>query len=481
MSTANDVGSSRRHSSQSIVWIPPTLGGKSLVTNRWVIGGRRIARRGPTGSVSCSIGGRRSSRPSRRAAQTAWLRSSGSAWREVAIAAGRATTGSSAVADVAEHDQRVAPHVPDVAPRDVPAVRRARAPRRRPGRAGSTRSAQGSSSPDGGPHRCPPVRRAHLLALVAPVDAIAERDAVLDRERPLRLEQPGEAAPRVDHARRGDRAGGTPVEAAVARPAAVLDRARGGRHRRIGDDAPEHVPAPEAGEEQVGVLAPPPDAGAVRRGAIDHGVVVGEDPGPPAVRLEHGRHRLQPGLEVGVVVLPRVPGDASGVRRALAGGGVVDEVAPCAHDQGGGVREGDLRIGGAGGLAVGEGHARRAARPPCAPRGCAGRRRTARRWPPPPRRGRRRARRSELLRPWHRTWDPDPPRPGQLRWRASGRVRGSWPGRSAGRAAASSMRSASPSSCLVRRSSTDSASASSTARWKLPERAPRRALRIRPF
>ena len=287
------------------------------------------------GSVSCSIGGRRSSRPSRRAAQTAWPRSSGSACRRYGI----------------EELERPRDRAPSpTLPSTTSALRRtyrtsrrgmyqrlrhARAPRRRPDRAGSTRSAHGSSSPAGGRHRCPPVGRAHLLALVAPVDPIAERDPMLDRERPLGLEQPGEAAPRIDHTGRGDRAGRTPVEAAVARPAAVLDRARGGRHRRIGDDAPEHVPAPEAGEEQVGVLAPPPDAGAVRRGAIDHGVVVGEHPSAPAVRLEHRRHRLQSGLEVGVVVLPRVPGDASGVRRALPGDGVVDEVAPCAHDEGG--------------------------------------------------------------------------------------------------------------------------------------------------
>ena len=73
--------------------------------------------------------------------------------------------------------------------------------------------------------------------------------------------------------------------------------------------------------------------------------------------LSTRRHRLQSGLEVGVVVLPGVPGDASGVRRALPGDGVVDQVAPGADDEGGRVRQGDLRIGGPGGLAVGEGHA----------------------------------------------------------------------------------------------------------------------------
>ena len=37
VSTANDDGSSRRHSSHRYAWIPPTLGGKSLVTRRWVM------------------------------------------------------------------------------------------------------------------------------------------------------------------------------------------------------------------------------------------------------------------------------------------------------------------------------------------------------------------------------------------------------------------------------------------------------------
>src|SRR5690606_34772308 len=46
VSTTNELGSSRRHSSQSIVWIPPTLGGKSFVTKRWtapLIGPRRAS------------------------------------------------------------------------------------------------------------------------------------------------------------------------------------------------------------------------------------------------------------------------------------------------------------------------------------------------------------------------------------------------------------------------------------------------------
>ena len=226
VSTAKVDGSRRRHSSQSIVWIPPSLGGKSLVTNRWVIGVGRRARRGPRDRSPARSAGadprvRAAAPPRRRGRAAADRRARGSARRR------STTTGSSPIADVAEHDERVATHVADVALRDVPASGRA-STTSSSGSSRSTRSAHGVSSPVACTLGRAAVRRAHLLALVAAVDAVAERDAVLERERALGLEEPRQAAAGVDHAGRGDRAGRATVEAAAAGTAPIVD----GRRRR---------------------------------------------------------------------------------------------------------------------------------------------------------------------------------------------------------------------------------------------------------
>ena len=163
--------------------------------------GRGCARRGPRRSVSCSMGGRRSSRPRRRAAQTAWPRSSGSSCVEVA--------GQQRVdRRVGAVDRRCRARRARCAARSArraagcTTARPGRAPRRRRGRAASTRSAHGSSAPVGRLLGRPAVRRAHLLALVAAVDAIAERDPVLDAG----TSPPPGAARRGSAARRPHRA-----------------------------------------------------------------------------------------------------------------------------------------------------------------------------------------------------------------------------------------------------------------------------------
>jgi hypothetical protein len=66
-------------------------------------------------------------------------------------------------------------------------------------------------------------RRADGLALIAAVDAVAERGAELAREHPRALEQPGQAPTGVDHARGDDGPGRAAVDAPLARAATVGD------------------------------------------------------------------------------------------------------------------------------------------------------------------------------------------------------------------------------------------------------------------
>ena len=60
------------------------------------------------------------------------------------------------------------------------------------------------------------------------------------------------------------------------------------RQRCGGDDATEHEPASCARQQDVGVLAEPPDSRSVGDLAIDHRVVVGEGHRPPAVAAATG-------------------------------------------------------------------------------------------------------------------------------------------------------------------------------------------------
>ena len=121
------------------------------------------------------------------------------------------------------------------------------------------------------PHRW----RAHGLAVVTSVEPIAERLAVLERKRPGLLNEPGKAPIGVDDTWRHDRTRRAAVEAAPARPASVAQRRAdvvlSGR-----DDTAEHEPAAGAGDQDVGVLTEPSDAGEVGDLTVDDGVVVGE-------------------------------------------------------------------------------------------------------------------------------------------------------------------------------------------------------------
>ena len=121
--------------------------------------------------------------------------------------------------------------------------------------------------------------RADVLAVVASVDPVADRRPELGGDRPRLLQDPRQAAPAVDHPGGDDRPGGTAVEALPAGSTPVGDVGGGRLVLGGGDDRTQDEPAADTGEEQIGVLAVPAEAGAVRHSTVDDRVVVGEGNG----------------------------------------------------------------------------------------------------------------------------------------------------------------------------------------------------------
>ena len=155
------------------------------------------------------------------------------------------------------------------------------------------------------------VGRADLLTVVAAVDAGAERLPVGPRERPGRLDQPGQAAPGVDHAGCDDGRGRAAVDAPTTRPAPIGDRRLVDRQRRARHHAAQHEPRTGSRTQQIGVLPEPAQAGAVRDLSVDQAVVVGQHPCPVAVAPEVGSDGAERLLQRAVVVRPGIPGDVS--------------------------------------------------------------------------------------------------------------------------------------------------------------------------
>ena len=196
-------------------------------------------------------------------------------------------------------------------------------------------------------------RRADRLAVVAPVDAIADRCPPSSVHHAGLLDDPRQAAARIDHARSDDRARRAGVDAPAARSAAVghRRRARVGSGRR-GDDATEHEPTARARQQDVGVLAEPTDAGSIGDLAIDDGVVVGEHHGSPAVAAQLSGDRAQPFAQRHVVVGPCIPSDPS--LRARWRGRLVGVVRACADEHRSRTGNSTLRVGRALWVLVGE-------------------------------------------------------------------------------------------------------------------------------
>ena len=286
--------------------MPPTLGGKSLVTSRWVTGRRRRpGRRRPSSpgrppGVLGEHAGRRPDSQRRRA---------------------RPVAGSCAVPHVAQGHQRIAPQVAGVAVGDVPAavgrqqllvggleqveqVHPGLGCRRSGGGGGSRRSATRLIGTD-------------LLALVAPVDPVPQRPPVLLGERTRGLHQPGQAPTGVEHpgghqgpGRAGGQAAGAapaPLGVAVGAPAGAV-----GRRGASVTTEPRTEPRTEPGQQEQRVLPEPAEPGPMGGGPVDQGVVVADHRGPPAPVPQGVGDRRQRLAQGGVVVAPGVPGHPAG-------------------------------------------------------------------------------------------------------------------------------------------------------------------------
>ena len=220
--------------------MPPIFGGKSLVTRRCFIGspGRwargqparlappgcrrpppgRPGRRGPGGDrptaacarsigiVVAEVAAERRRRRRDRAAGPCCPARAGRCAAATADPGPRCTSAHSGRGST----RRPPPGAPAAGPR-----RRPRPRHRRPGRGIVDRRSRRARPVQ------PDVGRADLLAVVAAVDAVSQRLTVLASERPGLLDQPGQAAVGIHHARGDDGRRRAAVEAAAARPAAV--------------------------------------------------------------------------------------------------------------------------------------------------------------------------------------------------------------------------------------------------------------------
>ena len=127
-----------------------------------------------------------------------------------------------------------------------------------------------------GAHLRVAVPRAHELAVVAAVDAVADRGAELLGDRAVVLDrQVGDAAARVEPVGRHDRARGADVDAGRA-AAAVAGHGRVDRQRQVGEYLAEEEPGTVLPVEQVGVLADPAEPRIARERLLEHRRAVGE-------------------------------------------------------------------------------------------------------------------------------------------------------------------------------------------------------------
>ena len=114
------------------------------------------------------------------------------------------------------------------------------------------------------------VPRAHELAVVAAVDAVAQHAAQFHRNRAVQLDgEIGNAAPRIELIGRGDRAGGTGGNAGRA-GAAVRAGGLVHRQRQVGEDLADEEIRAGVARDQVGVLADPAEAGVARQRLLQH-------------------------------------------------------------------------------------------------------------------------------------------------------------------------------------------------------------------
>src|SRR5690606_13673552 len=113
------------------------------------------------------------------------------------------------------------------------------------------------------------VPRTRQLAVVAAEDAVADQRPQVLVDAAFMLDgEVGNAAPRVEPVRRGDRAGGADLDAAHA-GAAVRGGRRVDRQRQVDIDFAEEEPRAAVLVDQAGVLADPAQAGVARQRALE--------------------------------------------------------------------------------------------------------------------------------------------------------------------------------------------------------------------
>ena len=157
------------------------------------------------------------------------------------------------------------------------------------------------------------------------------------------LDDPRQAPAGVDDTRSDDRAGRTGIDASSARSAAIGLRRGSSRQGGSGDHATEYEPTAGAGQQDVGVLAEPADAGLVGNLAIDDRVVVGERHRPPAVAAQLTGHCTQTDAQRRVVIGPRVTGHTP--LSASGRVGLLGVVRPRADEHRAGTGDRPARIG----------------------------------------------------------------------------------------------------------------------------------------
>ena len=151
-----------------------------------------------------------------------------------------------------------------------------------------------------------PVGGARLLAVVAPVQSVAEGDPEIGVEHPRRLgpARPGTGGRPAPRGRRGRRWGTRPGTGGTGRTR--RGPARAGQTRRgasvMTEPSTTMLPAPRT--RMLGALAPPADPGPVGRGPVHQAVLVAGDHRPMAVGAQELRHLFQPGPQGPVVVGP---------------------------------------------------------------------------------------------------------------------------------------------------------------------------------
>ena len=251
---------------------------------------------------------------SRDSAQTAAPRTSG----EASASSARQRRDQARLAGIAGGDQHIAQEAVAADALDRRAGKeRAECrvvERQQSASAGSRRSSRAASfASDALPGELVP--RAGGQAIVAAIDAVADRLAEFVRDRPLVLDgEVGDAAPRIEPVGCREGVGRAGVEAGAAGAAMVLLR-RVRLDLGRGEDRAEKQPRAELAADEIGVLALPADAGGFgerlfhdRRG-VDEDLHVAAGPGDDAAG-----DLLQPALDdVVIVAVLRIDGDRAAV------------------------------------------------------------------------------------------------------------------------------------------------------------------------